>query len=98
MLIKLTQHVMEGNNVKTTVRSNRNVVIPWVEGATLEASAATAAKLVKAGKARLLTEDEQAIELEKIGGAMRAANKKEFDDNKARVLRENKLLEKSPDA
>jgi len=58
MLVKLTQHIMEGGGVKCAVR--RGKVTPFVEGAIIEASDATAAKWIGKGWAEAAAEPEQA--------------------------------------
>ncbi len=66
MLIRLTTHVLEGNNVKTTIRPNRDIVIPWVKGQVIEVSEATGEKLLGANKAEKLSEEEEASERAKM--------------------------------
>lgn len=51
MKVKLTKDKREGGKIKTTVREGRKEVIGWFEGAVIEVSNETGAKLIKAGEA-----------------------------------------------
>ncbi len=51
MRVKLTKDVLENGQVKTTIRPRRKQVIGWFEGAEIDVSDATGAKLIDKGLA-----------------------------------------------
>lgn len=51
MLVKLTQTIMEGHGVKISVRKPPRKSVPFVEGAVIELSDASAQKYIEQGKA-----------------------------------------------
>lgn len=59
MLVKLTQTIMEGHGVKISVRKPPRKSVPFVEGAILELSDASAQKYIDAGKAVKYEGEEQ---------------------------------------
>ena len=59
MLVKLTQTIMEGHGVKISVRKPPRKSVPFVEGAILELSDASAQKYIDQGKAVKYTGEEQ---------------------------------------
>jgi len=51
MLVKLTQTIMEGHGVKISVRKPPRKSVPFVEGAVIDMSEASAQKYIEQGKA-----------------------------------------------
>lgn len=60
MRIRLLQDVLEGGQVKTTIRSTRRQVIGWFAGTEIEVSEASGQKLIDAGTAEIVTTEEVA--------------------------------------
>lgn len=59
MLVKLTQTIMEGHGVKISVRRPPRKSVPFVEGAVIDMSDASAQKYIDEGKAVKYTGEEQ---------------------------------------